>query len=109
VSPSSDPHPGASEPLPFADICAVLVREPFHLSIAQIAELTDEQLLDIYLRADPRDDSTPTVNKRGEKLSDFEVFSRVWKRRGWSDEAISKRWAEKNAKPTPKPKPKRKR
>lgn len=48
----------------FAHMCAILVVEPYNLSLEEIAELTDDQLVDIYFR--PRD-------KDGSPLSDSEI------------------------------------
>ncbi len=77
---------------------ALLVREPFNLSLEQIADLTDEQIAYIYFH--PRDDRGhlepfPEDANRGEQsgVSFADMYARVTRLRepGISDEEISRR------------------
>lgn len=65
------------------------MREPFHLTIEQIADLTDYQLARIYLRRDPRDSPAHDASKQ---MSYREVYERTWSRRGLTPEQIEEKW-----------------
>ncbi len=95
----SGPAGAQPDPIPFADVCAVLVREPFHLRMHEIAALTDEQLIAVYLRADPRDaDRRPKVGEippGGKVVNSYrDLFWDTWKARGLTDEQIEARWTD---------------
>lgn len=74
----------------FAEVCQILVREPFNLSFEQIADLTDYQIAEILFKhpADTPAEKPPD----GNNLTHEELFWRVWQRRGLSEEQIAEKW-----------------
>jgi len=72
----------------FAQVCQLLVREPFNLSFAQIADLTDYQIRAILFQH-PAD---PKPAPAGVYRPPEELFERVWRRRGLSDDEIAEKW-----------------
>lgn len=70
-------------------MCSVLTRDPYFLSIEQIADLTDYQLLQVYFR--PQGER----NGGGGNYEDpREIFRKVWERRGATAAEIAARWNE---------------
>jgi len=67
------------------------VKEPFNLSMAEIAQLTDYQLLHIYFRPDKQPPA-----REGKPYQ--QIFYETWRRRGLNQEQIREKWKEKQAK-----------
>ena len=65
------------------------MREPFNLSFAQIAELTDYQISEILMKH-PADEPAP--GPEAVYLPPEELHYRVWAKRGLSDEEIAEKW-----------------
>ena len=61
------------------------MKEPFNLSLGEIAELTDAQLADIYFR--PERSRAPVVGKPY-----WEVYRATWEGRGLTPEQIEAKW-----------------
>lgn len=78
----------------FDEVCAALVREPFHLTMRDIARLTPYQLQQIYLRDDPN--GLEGIPEGGEPCSPFKALWLHLKPFGYSDQAIVDRWRQEN-------------
>lgn len=86
---------GDADPMTFEEICAILVNEPFYLSLAQISRLTDYQIWQIYFRPKKkpeRDMDRPAP--RGERIvaSPFMIYWVHEHQRGKADQEIIDRW-----------------
>lgn len=60
----------------------------------EIADLTDEQLLRIYMRMDPRDPKAKHVDREGQVMPYREIYENIWAKRGLTPEQIQARWDE---------------
>lgn len=90
-------------------MCARLTRDPWFLSIEQIADLTDEQISEVYLRRLPEDEvsNRPGAGAgprpKGKVYRDGEPkpwtpltkaqFAKVWRACGKTDAWINELWA----------------
>lgn len=72
----------------FEQVCKALTRDPWHLTIADIAELTPYQVRNIYFRSDERDQPVPFYAQ----AKDF--FWKVNLDRGMSEAQIVELWRE---------------
>lgn len=79
----------------FAEVCSALVKEPFNLTVPEIARLTDHQLQHVYFRPDANQ-KWDRLAARGEPVSQFWVFWDHHRRHGMTDDAICALWREKN-------------
>jgi hypothetical protein len=71
----------------FEQLCAVLVKEPYNLTLAQIGQLTPYQVRNIYFRSPERDQPKPA------RVQTYrEIFWGIWKHRGLTEEQIAERW-----------------
>lgn len=68
------------------------MKEPFNLTMDQIADLTDYQLLQIYFRPDPNAPAPP-ASDGGDVEDPRSIFEKVWARRGLTPEEIAAKWA----------------
>lgn len=77
----------------------MLTHEPFGMSIAQIANLTDYQLRAILFAPDPikayRDKKK--AEQEAKQMTYKEAFWFHWRNHGKTDEEIQKRWDARNA------------
>lgn len=71
-------------------VCQILVREPFNLSFAEIADLTDYQISEILFQH-PADEPTRPAAEQV-YLTPEQLFWRVWERRGLSEAEIAEKW-----------------
>lgn len=75
----------------FAEMCATLVKEPYFLSLDQIADLTDFQLTQIYFRPSWEEQRRrrlghlPVLTPQG-------LFEKVWAARGLTADQIKEKW-----------------
>lgn len=77
---------GGEAPDP-AEVFAVLVREPFNLTVEQIGKLTPWQVKHIYFRKETKE--------QGRRVqSHQELFFAAWRQRGWKEKDIWKKWEE---------------
>ncbi len=77
----------------FEEICAILVGEPYYLSLAQIARLTWYQVWQIYFRPRPeaKEREAPPQGQRV-FVTPFQLFWIHEHQRGQEDAAIIARW-----------------
>jgi hypothetical protein len=73
----------------FDQVCAVLVKEPYNLTIAEIGKLTPYQLRHIFFRGQEEE-----RQEQPARPSYRDVFYEVWRRRGWKEAHIDAKWQE---------------
>lgn len=79
----------------FAEVCSVLVKEPYNLSVDEIKKLTPYQVRHVFFREgddDPASAGLPVLPGQSSGPSPREVFYKVWKDRGLSPAEIEIRW-----------------
>lgn len=77
----------------FAEVARWLIAE-HHLTVSQIADLTDQQIEELYLPR-PEKKAEAKEKKAEAKQTPYERYRNVWLRRGRSLAEIDKAWAEK--------------
>lgn len=77
----------------FRDVCRVLVREPFNLTMDQIADLSPAVVAEVYLYPDPKKKFEDGFAMGGDMVMDYQDrFVKLWKFRGKKDEEIKEKW-----------------
>jgi hypothetical protein len=94
VAPFSDERSGGEgagidEPLTTEELASVLTREPFNFTFAQVARLTDYQIIRVLFL--PRDKEGRLERPAGGVVSYDVMLRQVWAARG---EDVEAKWAE---------------
>lgn len=86
---------GASA-LTFAEVCEILVREPFCMSLAEIADLDPYQVHHIFFRdKSKRLDRAGAASGAAAPMTPAtyeQLFRRTWKARGYADADVDAKW-----------------